>query len=91
MRKIERVEESIAASNKGPSEVDWVGERTNNTMKRMGKKRIRQYMRENHHAWLLQDGEEKNLPLTGHLEELRYRIIVVFVTMEGFCALYPFF
>lgn len=42
------------------------------------------------HGWL-QDGEEKNLPLTGHLEELRYRIIVVFVTIGGcFAALYPF-
>lgn len=37
------------------------------------------------------DLEEKNLPLTGHLEELRYRIIIVFVTIGAcFAALYPF-
>ncbi len=37
-----------------------------------------------------QETEEKNLPLTGHLEELRYHLVVVFVTIGCcFVALYP--
>jgi sec-independent protein translocase protein TatC len=36
------------------------------------------------------DSEEKNMSLTGHLEELRYRIVVVLVTVGAcFLALYP--
>ena len=37
-----------------------------------------------------QDAEEKNLLFTEHLEELRYRLIVIFLTIGGcFIALYP--
>ncbi len=37
-----------------------------------------------------QNSDEKNMPFTGHLEELRYRIIVIFVTIGCcFIALYP--
>ena len=37
-----------------------------------------------------QENDEKNMPFTGHLEELRYRLIVVFVTIGCcFIALYP--
>lgn len=57
----------------------------------MGKKGLRQSIRKIITQGWLRDSEEKNLPLTGHLEELRYRLIVVFVTIGGcFAALYPF-
>ena len=36
------------------------------------------------------ENDEKNLSLTGHLEELRYRIVVVLITVSAcFLALYP--
>ena len=57
----------------------------------MGKKNIFYLLREKITQEWLHDLDEKNLPLTGHLEELRYRIIVVFVTIGAcFAALYPF-
>ncbi|GAK55366.1 twin arginine-targeting protein translocase TatC [Candidatus Vecturithrix granuli] len=57
----------------------------------MGKKGVMRSIRESITQGWLRDSEEKNLPLTGHLEELRYRFIVVFVTIGGcFAALYPF-
>ncbi len=38
----------------------------------------------------LEDSDEKNLSFTGHLEELRRRIVIVLVTIGGcFAALYP--
>lgn len=57
----------------------------------MGKKSVLHQIRDKISQEWFQELDDKNLPLTGHLEELRYRIIVVFVTIGGcFAALYPF-
>lgn len=48
--------------------------------------KIREFLTQQWHL----DSDEKNMPLTGHLEELRYRLIVMFVTIGAcFIALYP--
>lgn len=53
-------------------------------------KKFFQHIRESLSQQWHQETEEKNLPFTKHLEELRYRLIVTFVTISCcFAALYP--
>lgn len=53
-------------------------------------KNIFQKIRETVTQKWVQEADQKNMPFTKHLEELRYRLVVVFVTIGGcFIALYP--